>query len=103
LKFDSIGNLVDDMDNHKSHIPHSPEIGKTAGSLYRLPTKVTGCLIWSGKYPQNRKVVFYLNHNQFEQSGSKLVSIFYKLLQKVVHDFGKLPKHLTINLDNCWR
>ena len=94
---------VDDMDNHKSHIPQSPEIGKTSGSLFKLPSKVTGCIIWSGKYPQNRKVVIYLNHNQFEQSGSKLVTILYKLLHTVIEDFGKLPKHLSINLDNCWR
>ena len=87
----------------KSHIPQSPEIGKTSGSLFKLPSKVTGCIIWSGKYPQNRKVVFYLNHNQFEQSGSKLVTILYKLLHTVIEDFGKLPKHLSINLDNCWR
>ena len=94
---------VDDMDNYKSHLPQSPEIGKTSGSLFRIPTKVTGCIIWSGKYPQNRKVVFYLNNNQFEQSGSKLVTILYKLLQIVIDDFGKLPRNLTINLDNCWR
>ena len=91
------------MDNYKSHLPQAPEIGKTSGSLFRLPTKVTGCIIWSGKYPQNRKVVFYINHNQYEQSGSKLVSILFKLLQKVVEDFGKLPRNLFINLDNCWR
>ena len=84
---------VDDMDNHKSHLPQSPVIGKTSGSLFRLPTKVT----------QNRKVVFYVNNNQYEQSGSKLVSILYRLLQKVIEDFGSLPKHLGINLDNCWR
>ena len=59
--------IVDDMDNHKSHIPRTTEIGKTSGSLFRLPTKVTGCIIWSGKYPQDRKVVFLVNHNQFEQ------------------------------------
>ena len=94
---------MDDMDNHKSHIPQSPEIGKTTGSLFKLPTKVTGTIIWSGKYPQNRKVGFLLNHNQFEQGGSKLVSILYKLLLQVTNEFGVLPKHLTINLDNCWR
>ena len=95
--------IVDDMDNYKSHLPQSPVIGKTTGSLFRLPTKVTGCIVWSGKYPQNRKVVFWINHNQFEQSSSKLVSIVYKLLGKVIDDFGSLPKHLSINLDNCWR
>ena len=94
---------VDDMDNHKSHLPQSPVIGKTSGSLFRLPTKVTGCIIWSGKYPQNRKVVFFINHDQFEQSGSKLVSVLYKLLHIVKEDFGHLPRHLGINLDNCWR
>ena len=95
--------LVDDMDNHKSHLPQSPQIAKTAGSLFRLPTKVTGCIIWSGRYPQNRQVVFFLNHNQFEQSGSKLVSVLYKLLHRQVEEFGTLPKHLSVNLDNCWR
>ena len=55
---------VDDMDNTKSMLPRSPEIGKATGSMFKLATKVTGCIIWSGKYPQNRKVIFYLNNNQ---------------------------------------
>ena len=91
------------MDNSKSLLPQSPVAGKTTGQLFKLPTKVTGTIIWSGNYDQNRQVGFYLNHNQFEQSGSKLVSILYRLLQKVVKDFGKIPKHLSINQDNCWR
>ena len=65
LRLDSlIVSLVDDMDNSKSLIPRSPEISKTGGSLFKLPTKITGAIIWSGKYPENRKVIFYLNHNQ---------------------------------------
>ena len=52
------------MDNSKSMLPRSPEIGKATGSMFKLATKVTGCIIWSGKYPQNRKVMFYLNNNQ---------------------------------------
>ena len=91
------------MDNHKSMIPQSPAIGKTSGSLFKLPSKVTGTIIWSGRYPQNRRVGFLLNHNQYEQGGSKLVSILFRLLEQIVADFGELPKHLTINLDNGWR
>ena len=44
-----------------------------------------------------------VNHDQYEQNGSKVVSIVYHLLQMIVDDFGKLPKKLHINLDNCWR
>ena len=95
---------VDDMDNTKSMIPQSPATGKALAGMFKMPTKVTGTIIWSGHYPQTRKVGFLLNHNQFEQGGSKLVSILYKLLKNAVDDFGgELPKHLTINLDNCWR
>ena len=92
------------MDNTKSMIPQSPATGKALAGMFKMPTKVTGTIIWSGHYPQTRKVGFLLNHNQFEQGGSKLVSILYKLLKNAVDDFGgELPKHLTINIDNCWR
>ena len=78
-------------------------MGKSSGGIFRLPSKVTGCLIWSSWYPQNRKVVMMVNHDQFEQNGSKVVSIVYQLLHMVISDFGKLPKKLNVNLDNCWR
>ena len=44
-----------------------------------------------------------VNHDQFEQNGSKVVSIVYDLLHMVLAEFKKLPRKLHINLDNCWR
>ena len=78
-------------------------MGKNSGGIFRLPSKVTGCIIWSSWFPQNRKVVMLVNHDQFEQNGSKVVSIVYELLHIVLAEFKKLPKKLHINLDNCWR
>ena len=94
---------VDDMDNTKSFIPHSPHVGKSLCGLFRLPSKITGCIVWSGDYCDDRKVNFFINHNQFEQNGSKVVSIIYRLIMQVIEDFGKVPECLFINLDNCWR
>ena len=71
--------------------------------MFRLPSKVTGAIIWSSWYPQNRRVVMLVNHDQYEQNGSKVVSIVYELLILVLDEFKKLPKKLAINLDNCWR
>ena len=94
---------IDDMDNKKSYIPHSPHVGKSLCGLFRLPSKITGCIVWSGDYREDRKVNFYINHNQYEQNGSKVVSILYRLILQTIEDLGKIPECLYINLDNCWR
>ena len=91
------------MDNHKSYLPHPLEMGKDTSSILKLASKITGCIVWSSHYPQNRKVLCFVNHDQFEQGSSKLVSILYKLIHTMIVDFGDLPTHCHINVDNCWR
>ena len=78
-------------------------MGKSCSGIMKLASKITGCIIWSGNYPQNRKVQCFLNHDQYEQGSSKVVSIIYKLILTMLKDFGTLPPHCHINLDNCWR
>ena len=112
---------IDDMENKVSFVfmrlmsplimntlqkllsPRAPAIGKSASGMIKLPTRLTGVIVWSGRYPQNRKIWMLMNHDQFEQSGSKVVSILYDIILAVHKDFGVLPKNLHINLDNCWR
>ena len=94
---------LDDMDNQKSYLPRCVEPGKKLGKLARIPSKITGCIISSGHYSDGRKIKFYINHNQFEQSGSKTVTIIYKLINDFLSDFKVLPRNLIVNCDNCWR
>ena len=94
---------LDDMDNAKSYLPRCVEPGKKLGKLARVPSKITGCIITSGHYQDGRKITFLVNHNQFPQSGSKTVTIIYKLLKDYLSDFKVLPKNLIVNCDNCWR
>ena len=94
---------LDDMDNQKSYIPRILEPGKKTSKIFKLPSKITGTIMYSSYYPLNRKINFFVNHNNFEQSGSKVVSILYLMLKDFVADHHQLPPNLHINLDNCWR
>jgi hypothetical protein len=94
---------LDDMDNAKSYLPRCVEPGKKLGKLARVPSKITGCITSSGHYQDGRKIQFLINHNQFEQSGSKTVTIIYKLIKDYISDHKVLPKNLIVNCDNCWR
>ena len=78
-------------------------MGKTTSSILKLDSKITGTIIWSANYPDNRRVQFFVNHDQFEQGSSKTVSVLYRLILSMLDDFKKLPPHLHINVDNCWR
>ena len=94
---------LDGMDNTKSYCPRTLDKGKKDVNKPTLPTKIQGCILYSGLYEQKRKIVFYLNHNHFEQGGSLVVTIIHKLLLQFVEDHGFLPKNLHIFADNCWR
>ena len=94
---------VDGMDNSKSYCPRMKEKTKKFAGILRLPTKIQGCIIYSGHYESKRKILFYLNHDHFPQSSNMVVSILYKLLRVAARDFGGLPKKLHVFADNCWR
>ena len=100
---DSLILQLDGMDNSKSYCPRMKEKSKKFAGLLRLPTKIQGCIIYSGHYEEKRKLIFYLNHDQFQQSSNMIVSILFKLLKIVVNDHGKLPKKLRVFADNCYR
>ena len=59
--------FIDSMDNQKSHIPRFIEKTKNLANFWKLPSKVTGCLVYSAHYPENRKVKMFLNFDQYEQ------------------------------------
>ena len=100
---DSIVLQLDGMDNSKSYCPRMKEKSKKFAGILRLPTKIQGCIIYSGHYQTKRKILFYLNHDQFPQSSNMVVSILFKLLRVAVKDFGSLPQKLHVFADNCWR
>ena len=94
---------LDDMDNMKSYLPRVLEQGKKTSKLFKLPSKITGTIMYSSFYPANRKINIFINHNNFEQSSNKVVSVLFLLLQDFVKDNKKLPRILHVNADNCWR
>ena len=100
---DSITVQIDGMDNSKSYCPRTLEKAKKDAKLMNLPTKIQGAIIYSGKYEKNRKVVFYLNHDQYEQASNMVVTVVMKLIETFVEDFGTLPRKLNVFADNCWR
>ena len=61
---------IDSMDNMKSHIPRFLEKTKKLANFWKLPSKVTGCIIFSSHYPLNRKIKMFLNFDQYEQGNS---------------------------------
>ena len=58
---------LDGMDNTKSYCPRQLVKGKKDVNKPTLPTKIQGCIIYSGYYEAKRRIIFYLNHNHFEQ------------------------------------
>jgi hypothetical protein len=94
---------IDGMDNSKSYLPRYLEKSKDQAQKERLPTKISGCLMYNGWYENNRKVMFYLNHDIFENGSNLIVTLVYLLLEEFVKDWSKLPRKLHLNLDNCWK
>ena len=92
---------IDGMDNAKSMLPRFLEKGKKLAGLFRLPCKITGGIIWSSLYPEQRKNKFFINHDHFPNSSNMVVSVVFLMLSDVLADHKILPKCLHINLDNC--
>ena len=69
---------IDGMDNMKSHIPRFLEKTKKLANFWKLPSKITGSIIYSSHYPLNRKVKMFLNFDQYEQ-GLFLIYVITRL------------------------
>ena len=93
---------IDGMDNSKSYIPRPLEKTKKL-VIWRLPSKITGAILTSGKYLKKRKVKFLVNHDHYEQGSNMIVSIIYRLILDFYEEHKMLPKILDLNLDNCYR
>ena len=89
---------IDGMDNSKSYLPRYLELSKDQAQKERLPSKISGCNIYSGWYEHKRKVLFYLNHDIFEQGSNLVITLVHMLLQEFVKDWKKLPRKLHLNL-----
>ena len=94
---------IDGMDNRKSDLPRFQENAKRYGGFTKLACHITGAIITSGLYPDRRKCLFYINHDQFENGSNLIVTIIYKLIEDFLKDHKKLPRILHINTDNCGR
>ena len=94
---------IDGMDNNKSYLPRYLEHSKDQAQKERLPTKISGCNVYSGWYEAKRKVIFYVNHDIFEQGSNMIITLINLLLQDFIKDWKKLPKKLHLNMDNCWK
>ena len=55
----------DGMGSYNSLIPRYLDNSKSLVGTERLPSKITGCILWSGKYQDKRKDIFYINHEQY--------------------------------------
>ena len=67
----------DGMDNSKSYLPRFMENSKKLVGTERLPSKISGCIIWSGLYKEKRKDIFFINHDHF---GLYYISCLFPLL-----------------------
>ena len=81
----------------QSYIPRLLEATKKL-TLWRLPSKITGAIVTNAKYPSNRKVKLYVNHDHFPQGSNMVVSIVYKVIVDFLNDHKVLPKVLDLNL-----
>ena len=104
------------MDNQKSYIPRLREKSKEMTGTERLPSKISGCNIYSGWYESKRKCLFFINHDQvlldhyfydnelicsvfqFENASDMIVSLVFLLIEEFLQDHKKLPRKLHLNL-----
>ena len=99
---DHVHVAIDGMDNSKSMIPRLLEKTKKL-AMWKLPSKISGVIITSAKYPKKRKILLEVNHDQFKQGSNMIVSIIYKVILDFFNEHKVLPKVLDLNLDNCAR
>ena len=83
---------LDGMDNSKSYLPHYLERSKEQVQKERLPSKISGCTIYNGRYESKRKVLFYINHDIFENGSNMIITIIFLLLQEYISDHKVLPR-----------
>ena len=100
---ENLGIQFDDMDQTKTNLPRFSERSKSQSNFCQLKTHLTGVIVHSGLYESKRCVHFYLNNDQFEQGGSKSVSIIQDVLKNHQTKHGFLPPNLHLSADNCWR
>ena len=74
---ENLGIQFDDMDQRKTNLPRFSERSKSQSNFRQLKTHLTGVIVHSGLYESNRSVHFFLNNDQYEQGGSKSVSIIH--------------------------
>ena len=78
---DSLFIQLDGMDNSKSYVPRFLENSKKLVGTERLPSKISGAIMWSGLYEDKRKDIFYINHDHF---GKYLVHLRILNIMKVL-------------------
>ena len=83
--------FIDGMDNMKSNLPRFEEKTKKLANFFKLPSKVTGAIVYSSNYPMNRKVKMIINFDQFEQ-GMFTDSLFPKIFNHKCN-----PDHRSAN------
>ena len=67
--------FIDGMDNMKSNLPRFEEKTKKLANFFKLPSKVTGALVYSSRYPERRKVKMIINFDHFEQGVFTIISV----------------------------
>ena len=55
----------DGMGSYNSLIPRYLDNSKNLVGTERLPSKITGCILWNGRYQEKRKDIFWVNHEQY--------------------------------------
>ena len=94
---------IDAMDNTKSYLPRYKVSSKDQVGKERLVSKISGCIISNGFYEHQRKVLFFINHDIFENGSNLVITLIHLCLLRFVSEFKMLPKKLHLNLDNCWK
>ena len=100
---DSMVFQFDGMDNSKSYLPSFREKTKKFAGILRLPTRIQGAIIYNGNYVKKRKVLFFTNHDHYEQGSNMIVSIVFQMLESFLEDGFRLPRRLDVFADNCGR
>ena len=90
-----------DMDQSKSNLPYSSVLSKSASTLWRLRTHITGVLVHT-KAPQGKLAYVFVDMLQWPHGSSLTITVLIKTLYEYQKDHV-LPPNLYIQMDNTCR
>lgn len=89
------------MDQSKTNLPYSSVVSKSASTLWRLRTHISGALVHT-KAPHGKLGYTYIDMLQWQHGSNLTITVILKTLYEYQKDHV-LPPNLYLQMDNTCR